>query len=84
VDNTDRVKTFLTAHPGRFFCNRCLNEAIFLLGLHQVSHVTKPLRVVIPYRHGKMICTRCRGDRECTAYGQEPALPESVDPVQHP
>ena len=75
VDNTDRVETFLTAHPGRFYCNRCLSEELLVLTLFQVGQVTRPLRDVIPYRHGKMICTRCRGEFGCIAYGQEPPLP---------
>ena len=31
MDNVDRVETFLTAHPGRFYCNRCLSEVVSVL-----------------------------------------------------
>ena len=84
VDNTDRVERFLADHPGRFYCNRCLSEALLSVSLPQVCKVTKTLQSVLPYRHGKMLCAQCRVDRGCIAYGQEPPLPDSVEPVQHP
>ena len=84
MDNTDRVETFLTDHPGRFYCNRCLSDEILALSVSQVNRITGLLRSVLPYRHGKMICARCRSDRGCTAYGQEPPLADSFEPAQHP
>jgi hypothetical protein len=82
VDNTDRVEDSLTDHLGGFYCNRCLSEEFLVLNASQVGQITRPLRSLIPYRHGKMICTRCRGDRDCIAYGHEPALAGSVEPVR--
>ena len=69
MDKTDRVEKFLTDHHGRFYCHRCLSEELLVLNASQVGQITRPLKSVIPYRHGKMICTRCRDDRECIAYG---------------
>ena len=82
MDNTDRVEAFLADHPGRFYCNRCLSDEILVLTIGQVSQVTRVLRDVSPYRQGKMICARCRGDRQSVAYGQEPPLPEAIEPVE--
>ena len=58
VDNTDRVETFLTEHPGRYYCNRCLSDELLVINATQVNHVTRSLQNVTPYRHGKMICAR--------------------------
>ncbi len=69
VSHTDRVKQFLTTHPGRFYCNRCLGNAVGALTIFQVRQITRLLRGVRPYRSGKMICVRCGNDRECIAYG---------------
>ena len=55
-----------------------------VLSTSQVGRVTKPLQSVVPYRHGKMICARCRVDRECITYGQKPPLPDSAEPGQYP
>jgi len=82
MDNADRVETFLTDHPGRFYCNRCLSDELLGLTVAQVNRITGLLGSVPPYRQGKMICTHCRVDRQCVACGQEPPLPESVEPVQ--
>ena len=81
MDDADRIETFLTDHSGRFYCNRCLSEEVLGLSTGKVNQITRRLRDVPPYRQGKMICTRCRLDRGCVAYGQEPPLPESVEPV---
>ena len=84
MDPADRVETFLTDHPGRFYCNRCLSDEIPVVTVGQVQRVTGLLGSVLPYRQGTMICARCRLDRQSIAYGQEPPLPDSVEPVQHP
>ena len=84
MDHRDRVETFLTDHPGRFYCNRCLSDEILVLTVGQVRRITGLLGSVPSYRQGKMICARCRLDRQSIAYGQEPPLPDSVEPVQHP
>ena len=81
MDKTDRIEKFVTDHLGRFYCNRCLSEELLVLNASQVGQITRPLKSVIPYRHGKMICTRCGGDRECIAYGQESPLAEDAEPV---
>ena len=49
-----------------------------------VRRITGLLGSVPSYRQGKMICARCRLDRQSIAYGQEPPLPDSVEPVQYP
>ena len=84
MDNADRIKKFLADHPGRFYCNRCLSDEVPVVNSTQANEVTRLLRGVAPYRHGKMMCCRCRGDRQCIAYGQEPPLADSLEPVQHP
>ncbi len=68
--NTNRVTTFLAAHPGQFFCHACLIiEAVPSLNMNQVNNVTRPLRTVKPYRSGRMVCVSCNEVRECIAYG---------------
>ena len=68
--NVDRVKTFLAAHPGTFFCNACLGiEAVPGLNRLQVNRLTRPLRDARPYRWGKVVCVSCGEVRECIAYG---------------
>ncbi len=74
MDHRDRVETFLTDHPGRFYCNRCLTDEILVLTGGQVRRITGLLGSVPSYRQGKMICARCRLDRQSIAYGQEPLL----------
>ena len=71
MDPADRVETFLTDHPGRFYCNRCLSDEIPVVTVGQVQRVTGLLGSVLPYRQGTMICARCRLDRQSIAYGQE-------------
>ncbi len=68
--NTNRVTTFLAAHPGQFFCNACLSiEVVPGLNITQVNYLTRPLRTVKPYRSGRMVCVSCNEVRECIAYG---------------
>ena len=71
MDNhADRIKTFLIANAGRFYCNECLGiEAVPGLSNTQVSPLTRPLRDVKPYRSGKVVCVSCNEARECIAYG---------------
>jgi len=69
-NNADRIKTFLAAHPGQFYCNKCLNiEAVPGLNRTQVSRLTRSLRDATPYRKGEMVCISCNEVRECIAYG---------------
>ena len=72
VDKADRVTGFLIDHPGQFYCNSCLSEALPLLNVAQVNTVIVRLRGVVPYRIGTMICVHCRADRKCVAYGSDP------------
>ena len=65
----DSVKQFLAAHPGQFYCNRCLSNEFGVMNRDQVGRVTQSLRDVEPYRRGKVICVDCGDDRECIAYG---------------
>jgi hypothetical protein len=69
MDNAQKVKDFLAANPGRFFCNRCLSDSLYLSNPTQVNQLTRPLRGIAPYRSGKMICHYCHQDRECIAHG---------------
>ena len=65
----DRVTTFLAVHPGQFFCNECLIEAVPGLNRPQVTRLTRRLRDVKRYRWGKVVCVNCGEVRECIAYG---------------
>ena len=68
MDN--RIRTFLAAHPGQFYCTGCLRvEAVPSLNATQVNHLTRPLRHVKPYRKGTVVCISCDEVRECIAYG---------------
>ncbi len=68
--NTNRVTTFLAAHPGQFFCNACLSiEVVPGLNITQVNYLTRRLHDVKPYRRGKLVCVSCGEVRECIAYG---------------
>ncbi len=68
--NTNRVTTFLAAHPGQFYCNGCLHiEAVPGLNRPQVARLTRRLCDVKPYRWGKVVCVSCGAVRECIAYG---------------
>ena len=68
--NADRVKTFLAARPGQFYCNECLSiEAVPGLNRTQVSRLIHPLREVRPYRRGRVVCVSCDQVSECIAYG---------------
>ena len=67
--NPDRVTTFLAVHPGQFFCNECLIEAVPGLNRPQVTRLTRRLRDVKRYRWGKVVCVNCGEVRECIAYG---------------
>ena len=71
VDNSaDRVKTFLAAHPGQFYCSGCLSvEAVPGLSRGQVNRLLLPFRDVKPYRRGKVMCVGCDQELECIAYG---------------
>ena len=80
----DLIETFLANHAGRFYCNRCLSDELLVFSATQVDQITRRLRSIPPYRHGTMICTRCRTDRLCIAYGPEPPLPDNVEPDLHP
>jgi hypothetical protein len=80
----DRVKTFLAAHPGQFFCHACLIiEAVPSLNITQVTTVMRPLRNVTPYRRGKVMCVSCDQDRECIAYGLRPPGDRFQSPPKH-
>ncbi len=68
--NADRIKTFLAAHPGQFYCDWCLSiEAVPALKRIQVNNLTCPLRDIKPYRRGTVVCISCNEVRECIAYG---------------
>jgi hypothetical protein len=69
MDNAERVKVFLAERKGRFFCNRCLGETLYIHNSAQLNQATRPLRGVKPYRNGKVICHSCGQDRECIAHG---------------
>ncbi len=72
--NVDRVKTFLAAHSGQFYCSGCLRiEIVPGLSKIYVNQLTRRLRNVKPYRSGKMVCFRCGKVRECIAYGSRHA-----------
>ena len=83
MDADNLIETFLADHPGRFYCNRCLSDELLVFSASRANQTTRFLRSIPPYRHGKMICARCRTDRQCLAYGQEPALPDNVDADLH-
>ena len=83
VDAGDLIETFLADQPGRFYCNECLSAELLVFSANQVTQITRPLRSIPPYRHGKMICTRCLADCLCLAYGQEPPLPDSLEPAHY-
>jgi hypothetical protein len=59
---------FLAAHEGLFFCNACLSEEAGVESPVEANKITKPLRGVKPYRHGKLMCSKCREDRHCTSF----------------
>ena len=67
--NVDRVKTFLAAHPGRFYCNGCLSIEVPVPKPVPVNQLTRALHGVNPYRHGRVSCFSCGEARECIAYG---------------
>ena len=70
VDNSaDRVKTFLAAHPGLFYCNGCLRIEVPVPKPIQVNQLTRALHGVNPYRSGRVVCFSCGEVRECIAYG---------------
>ncbi len=68
--NTDRVATFLAAHPGQFYCNGCLRIEVPVPKPIQVNQLTRALHGVKPYRSGRVVvCVSCDEVRECIAYG---------------
>ena len=68
--NVERVKTFLAAHPGTFYCNACLSvEIVPGLSKWYVNQLTRRLHDVKPYRRGTVVCVSCDEVRECIAYG---------------
>ena len=68
--NTDRVTTFLAAHPGQFYCNGCLRIEVPVPKPIQVNQLTRALHGVKPYRSGRVVvCVSCDEVRECIAYG---------------
>ena len=67
--NTDRVTTFLAAHPGQFYCNGCLSVEVPVPKPIQVNQLTRALHGVKPYRSGRVVCVSCGEVRECIAYG---------------
>ncbi len=81
VDNSaDRVKTFLAAHPGRFYCNGCLRiEAVPSLKRSYVNQLARALRDVKPYRSGRVSCFSCGELRQCIAYGVSTDLAGDLD-----
>ena len=79
--NVDRVKTFLAAHSGQFYCHGCLAiEVVPGLSKLYVNQLTRRLRNVKPYRSGQVVCFRCGKVRQCIAYGPRRA----DDPFQRP
>ena len=73
--NVDRIKTFLAAHPGTFFCNECLSiEAVPDLTRIQVERLTHSLHGAKPYRSGQVVCFSCGEVRQCIAV--TPARPK--------
>ena len=67
--NTDRVATFLAAHPGQFYCNGCLSVEVPVRRPIQVNQLTRALHGVKPYRSGRAVCVSCGEVRECIPYG---------------
>ena len=67
--NTDRVTTFLAAHPGTFFCNACLRIEVPVPKPIKVNQLIRALHGVTPYRSGRVVCFSCGEVRECIAYG---------------
>jgi hypothetical protein len=68
--NTNRVATFLAAHPGQFYCNGCLRIEVPVPKPIQVNQLTRALHGVKPYRSGRVVvCVSCDEVRECIAYG---------------
>ena len=67
--NTDRVTTFLAAHPGTFFCNACLSIEVPVPKPIKVNQLIRALHGVNPYRSGRVVCFSCGEVRECIAYG---------------
>ncbi len=69
-NNADRIKTFLAAHTGQFYCDACLSiEAVPGLTRTQVNRLIHPLRGVTSYRIGEVVCISCNEVRGCIAYG---------------
>ena len=84
MDNADRIKTFLGAHPGQFYCDACLSiEAAPGLNRIQVNNLTRPLRHVTPYRKGTVVCARCGQVHECIAYGSSDLARHGYTRVDH-
>ena len=67
--NTDRVATFLAAHPGQFYCNACLRIEVPVPKPIKVNQLIRALHGVNPYRSGRVVCFSCGEVRECIAYG---------------
>ena len=53
MDNADRVEAFLTDHPGRFYCDRCLSDEILVLTVAQVHRITGLLGSAPPLPPGQ-------------------------------
>ena len=82
--NVDRVKTFLAAHPGTFYCNACLSiEVVPGLSKWYVNQLTRRLHDVKPYRRGKLVCVRCGEVHECIAYGSSDLARHGHTRVDH-
>ena len=68
VDHADRLKAFLASHKGKFYCNRCLSKEVGIKNPVQVNQLTRPLRGLKPYRHGKITCHECYKYRHCISH----------------
>ncbi len=68
VDNADQLKAFLASHKGKFYCNRCLSKEVGIKNPVQVNQLTRPLRGLKPYRHGKITCHGCHEYRHCISH----------------
>ncbi len=79
--NVDRVKTFLAAHPGTFYCTACLSiEVVPGLSKWYVNQLTRRLHDVKPYRRGTTVCFSCGEVRQCIACGSRHAGPSKGPP----